>query len=115
MERQYKYGNYKGYKINRHMPSDKLEIETQYEEGYTIKRLITPLDENLLVMFFLVNNLEDNIEDGCELKKIPKEILELATNVRERFNYVLVKMYGNEPLEDFYNFGQQLYRSRLDD
>ena len=74
-----------------------------------ITRRLNQLDRDILSLFYLVNELEDAIEDACHSKQVDTELLKRAFYVRDWLNDILVRLYGNEPLEDFYSLGKEFW------
>ncbi len=73
-----------------------------------IRRRLNQLDRDILSLFYLVNELEDAIEDVVP-KEVDTELLNRAFYVRDWLNDILVRLYGNEPIEDFYSLGKEFW------
>ena len=72
------------------------------------------IDENLLIMFYKMNNLEDLIEDEanrCESDE-KLELIKKAVEIRDFILMMLEGRLGYHSLEDFYNSGEIIHYNR---
>jgi len=91
-------------------------MERQYKrtEDYLQPIKLTPVDEDLLVLFYKMNNLEDLIEDEanrCESDE-KLELINKAVEIRDFILMMLEGRLGYHSLEDFYNSGEIIHYNR---
>lgn len=95
-------------------------MERQYKrtEDYLQPIKLTPVDEDLLVLFYKMNNLEDSIEDmfyserGIVSEAWDDNLLNTAVEIRDFILMMLEGRLGIHSLEDFYNSGEIIHYNR---
>ena len=78
-----------------------------------ITRKFNRLDYDIITLFYFVYELENDIQNEVDDGLADVELLETANFILCRLHDMLVKLYGNEPLEDFYSLGRGFWEKEL--
>ena len=81
--------------------------------GNPITRKFNELDYDIITLFYFVNELENDIQNEVDDGLADVELLETANFIRSRLQDMLVKLYGNETLKDFYYLGKEFWEKEI--
>ncbi len=81
--------------------------------GNPITRKFNGLDYDIITLFYFVNELENDIQNEVDDGLADVELLETANFIRSRLQDMLVKLYGNETLKDFYYLGKEFWEKEI--
>ena len=81
--------------------------------GNPITRKFNELDYDIITLFYFVNELENDIQNEVDDGLADVELLETANFISSRLQDMLVKLYGNETLKDFYYLGKEFWEKEI--